>query len=322
MKKIIIGLSLIVFTILLVSFTSLGTEIYSGGKQILDFANDINIDGDVTLTGNVVASGDLGAVNMILSGDSDVDNSIVAGYLKVSGRSLMNKGIDVASANDLTLGTDGNAFDITGTTTINRIASAGWEAGSLAVLKFDAALTVAANQSAGSGFYGLKLNGGVSYNAVFEDVLYLYFDGEWWWEVGRRSTVRPLTANLTADLTTSGDTVAGTVDSNTQGAGNCVYYAADGHYDDCDADAAASVEAFALVVGTGTGAKILLLKGFIRNDAWNFTTLGANLYVSPTDGLITDTAPSGSGQFIKRIGKVISSKIVYVDFTGTVIGIP
>lgn len=52
---------------------------------------------------------------------------------------LWVKGSDVASANDITLGT-GNYFDITGTTTINTIATKG--VGSVVRLHFDSALTL------------------------------------------------------------------------------------------------------------------------------------------------------------------------------------
>jgi len=50
------------------------------------------------------------------------------------------KGTDVASANALTLGTDGNYFDITGTTAITSIGTLG--AGAFVILHFDGALTL------------------------------------------------------------------------------------------------------------------------------------------------------------------------------------
>lgn len=51
-----------------------------------------------------------------------------------------SKGADIASASALTLGTDGNYFDVTGTTTITSISSAG--VGSVIKLHFDGALTL------------------------------------------------------------------------------------------------------------------------------------------------------------------------------------
>ena len=52
----------------------------------------------------------------------------------------LSKGADVASATALTLGTDGNYFDITGTTTVTSIATLA--AGTTVVLHFDGAVTL------------------------------------------------------------------------------------------------------------------------------------------------------------------------------------
>lgn len=63
----------------------------------------------------------------------------------VTGRTLWAKGADVASAGTLTLGTDGNRFDVTGTTTINYITTTGWTAGSVVILRFTGILTFTHN---------------------------------------------------------------------------------------------------------------------------------------------------------------------------------
>ena len=104
---------------------------------------------------------------------------------RFDGRILAAKGADVASANDITLGSDGNFFGITGTTTINRIAAAGWTAGSVVVLKFAASLTVAHNVASGSGFQGLLLAGAVNFSATATDTLTLIYDGTNWVELAR-----------------------------------------------------------------------------------------------------------------------------------------
>jgi len=52
----------------------------------------------------------------------------------------LTKGADVASANALTLGADGNYFDITGTTAITSIGTLG--VGRIVKLHFDGALTL------------------------------------------------------------------------------------------------------------------------------------------------------------------------------------
>lgn len=76
----------------------------------------------------------------------DSDNMTVPGTLGVTGAQTnsaivkWSKGADVASANALTLGTDGNYFDITGTTAITSIGTLG--VGTVVKLHFDGALTL------------------------------------------------------------------------------------------------------------------------------------------------------------------------------------
>jgi hypothetical protein len=108
----------------------------------------------------------------------DSRKSIIA-----KGRIQGNKGSDVASANNITLGTSGNYFDITGTTQINTIASTNWQAGSVVVLQFDSSLTVAHN-TAGSGA-SILLSGASNFSATANDTLMLIYDGATWREVAR-----------------------------------------------------------------------------------------------------------------------------------------
>ena len=70
--------------------------------------------------------------DLLLSGDADID-----GVIKGA------KGADVASAGALTLGSDGNYFDITGTTSITSIGSVG--VGAVVKLHFDDELTLTHN---------------------------------------------------------------------------------------------------------------------------------------------------------------------------------
>lgn len=72
-----------------------------------------------------------------------INNSPIGGTTPAAGTFTQlkwSKGADVASANVLTLGIDGNYFDITGTTTITSINTLG--VGTLVVLHFDGALTL------------------------------------------------------------------------------------------------------------------------------------------------------------------------------------
>jgi len=101
----------------------------------------------------------------------------------LTGRLQGDKGADIASANDITLGDDGNYFDITGTTQINTIAATNWQAGSVIILQFDASVTVAHN-TAGTGA-SILLSGASNFSATADDTLTLVYDGTTWRETAR-----------------------------------------------------------------------------------------------------------------------------------------
>lgn len=102
------------------------------------------------------------------------------------GRFLAAKGSDVASADEITLGANGNYFDITGTTTINHITKTDWQAGSVVVLQFDANVTVTHNAGTPTGTEAsLILAGAVDFSATPDDTLQLAYDGVTWRELSR-----------------------------------------------------------------------------------------------------------------------------------------
>lgn len=83
------------------------------------------------------------------------------------------KGADIASASTLTLGTDGNYFDVTGTTTITAISSA--QAGTLIVLQFDAALQLTHHST------NLVLQGSSNITTTAGDIAVFVSDGSGRW---------------------------------------------------------------------------------------------------------------------------------------------
>lgn len=87
------------------------------------------------------------------------------------------QGAVVASTGNLTLGTDGNVFHISGTTTINAITTANWQPGSEIILIFNASVTVKNNTAGGGGTATMKLAGGIDFSATADDVLTLVWDG-------------------------------------------------------------------------------------------------------------------------------------------------
>ncbi|KKN71749.1 hypothetical protein LCGC14_0418150 [marine sediment metagenome] len=100
----------------------------------------------------------------------------------IADRLLGQKGSDVASATDITLGA-GNYFDITGTTQIDTIVATDWTAGSVVTLQFDASVTVKHN-TAGVGAVML-LAGAVDFSATANDTLMFVFDGTNFRELAR-----------------------------------------------------------------------------------------------------------------------------------------
>lgn len=103
------------------------------------------------------------------------------------GRFQERKGTDVASANDMTLSSNGNFFKITGTIDINGIATSGWIAGSQVCLWFADALTVANNATPGVGYAPILLSKSIDFLTATDTILGLVFDGSNWQETFRKS---------------------------------------------------------------------------------------------------------------------------------------
>lgn len=87
----------------------------------------------------------------------------------------------------------------------------------------------------------------------------------------------------------------------------------DGKFWKVDADAAATTEGL-LAIATETIAadatgKFLLI-GFIRDDTWNWATQGA-IFASCTAGALTQTAPSGSGDQVRKVGQPLTADIMW-----------
>ena len=93
--------------------------------------------------------------------------------LSYAGRRLDNQGADVASANDLTLGSDGNCFEITGTTQVNRIVNTGWQNGSKVTLLFTSTPTVKHAQASAGANIIILLAGAADFVASAGDTLTL-----------------------------------------------------------------------------------------------------------------------------------------------------
>ena len=107
----------------------------------------------------------------------------------VSGRLLESQGADVASTNNLVLGTDGNTFEITGTTDINLLSNLGWQNGAQVTLLFTSTATVKDAQSTSTTNITILLDGSADFVPSAGDTITLRLSEiggtQAWREIGR-----------------------------------------------------------------------------------------------------------------------------------------
>jgi hypothetical protein len=118
----------------------------------------------------------------------------------------------------------------------------------------------------------------------------------------------------TSDLTANGDVLTGVqIDINAFGFGATLRMdSADGNFDAADANFVSWMPVVALALEVGTGAKDILIRGYIRDDTWSWTP-GGLIYASTAQGDMSQTAPSGSGDQVQVIGWAWSATIMVFD---------
>ncbi|MBU1173375.1 MAG: hypothetical protein KKD44_27725 [Proteobacteria bacterium] len=112
-----------------------------------------------------------------------------------------------------------------------------------------------------------------------------------------------------SDHTGEGRISSVTVDVNATGIGACLHLDTDGNYIEADADAIATAPCSAIAMEAGTGTKNVLTHGYFRDDTWNWT-VGALIYLSTTDGGLTETPPAGASDVVQIIGIAISADVI------------
>jgi len=127
----------------------------------------------VTLMG-VTDDSNLTPTNLIVDPTSKrLKVSATISSITATGRILEAQGADVASANNLSLGTDGNSFEITGTTPINLISNVSWQNGSVVTLLFTSTPTVKHAQTTSGTNIKILLAGALDFAATANDSLTL-----------------------------------------------------------------------------------------------------------------------------------------------------
>jgi len=96
-----------------------------------------------------------------------------------------------------------------------------------------------------------------------------------------------------------------------------VYLASSGKWLEADADAAGAAAINLLGISLeaktdGQAMNVALSGSFVRDDTWNWT-IGVPLYMDTTDGAITATKPTGSGDAVRTVGYAVTADIIFFN---------
>lgn len=80
-----------------------------------------------------------------------------------------------------------------------------------------------------------------------------------------------------------------------------------------DADVEAKTKGlFGIALGTSSATNGILVKGIHSSSAHSFSA-GDTLYVGTTEGAVTTTAPSATGDFVRVVGYVLANGYIYIN---------
>ena len=98
---------------------------------------------------------------------------------------------------------------------------------------------------------------------------------------------------------------------------DCVYLGSAGTWLLTDADAASTslgLLAIAMQSRTSTQLTKVALPGtIIRNDSWNWATVGAPIYLSVTSGALTQTITTGTNKVVRVVGYALTDDCIYFN---------
>lgn len=124
-----------------------------------------------------------------------------------------------------------------------------------------------------------------------------------------------ISRTLGTDDTYSGIVIADINGGATIAQWEAVYYSfSDGEWMLADANGTSTYPAQGLAVAATTNgaAATVLIQGFVRNDAWNWSA--GPIYLSATPGALTQTAPATSGDKVQVVGFAITADVAYFHF--------
>lgn len=287
-----------------ITTSKLGGDVTTAGKAILDDA-----DASAQRTTLGVGTGDspqFTGINVGHASDTTITRAASGGDILVEGNQIYRAG-----GNDVAVADGGTGSSTAAGAATNLGLGTGDSPQFTAVNIGHASDTTVTRTGAGD----LAIEGNAIYRAGGTDVPVA--DG------GTGSSTSEIAYNNVADMKfepTSDDTSNGP-HTNDIAAGatitqwDCVYLGSGGKWLQTDADAESTSKGLlglSLESKSDTQAMDVALPGSIcRNDGWNWTTVGAPLYLSTTTGAITDTQPSGTDDVIRVIGYVMSDDCIF-----------
>lgn len=129
-----------------------------------------------------------------------------------------------------------------------------------------------------------------------------------------------LTAAHSVDDTYTGITIVGLNAGATIAQWETVYLDGSSTWQLADANGTNTYPSRGMAVAAyvSTNPATILVRGTVRNDAWNWTP-GGTIYLSGTAGGLTQTAPSASGDKVQQVGFALTADIAFFDFNSTYI---
>lgn len=149
----------------------------------ITFISDTNVR-TITTASGLTVNAPIAGTNVTITNNYALH--VDSGAVKFDGRILGQQGVGLVAANDLTVGSDGQYWTVSGNTQINAIATSGWQSGSIIIFKFLNAPLVKHATAGGAGFASLILSGSVDFAAAYGDTLVLMYDGASWQELSRK----------------------------------------------------------------------------------------------------------------------------------------
>jgi len=298
----------------------IGDDTTSGG--IFVGGTGIGVDTLNALVGAITVSGGTGIVVTVSGQYIIIDEE--AGGLDVDSLNALTGVVTISGQGNNTVIVDGQAIVISGTdigTYVDSLNALTGEvsivgAGVVTVSEAGQVITVSGSSSGGSESFVDLTDTPANYDDAARKIAAVNA-GQTGVEFVKAINVE---SALTSDEDYSGLTCSG-IAGETLGFGESVYYKNDGKWWRTIATVEEQVYGHVTLVvtsGIADASMTLLTVGFIRDDSWGWST-SSNLWLATTSGDLTEAIPTGSGEFVVKMGCAHASNIVWFNPDSTVI---